>query len=112
MLRGRPDPIPIAALIDHKTLQRTQYFADFLMAYKVYPGVNMYLEDTNGMMLDYRFGTSDPKKRFGSREISILNLLHARYYHGVVRLSRRDLEAFEPCVELREREAALSEQRG
>jgi len=77
LLRGRPDPIPITALIDHKTLRRTRYFADFLMAHKVYPGVNMYLEDANGVMLDYRFGTSDPKKRFGSREVSILNLLRS-----------------------------------
>jgi hypothetical protein len=28
---------------------------------------------------------------------------------SAVRLSRRDLDAFEPCVELGEREAALSE---
>ncbi|SOE98849.1 regulatory protein, luxR family [Burkholderia sp. OK233] len=75
LLRGRPDPMVIESLVDRKTLQRTQYFADFLSAYKVYPGVSMYLQDVRGMLFDYRFGTSDAGKRFGRREVSLLNVL-------------------------------------
>jgi len=64
---------PIEVLIDRKTLQRTEYFADFLVRHKVYPGISMYLEDQDGRMFDYRFGTSNPHKKFGCREVFVLN---------------------------------------
>ncbi len=74
-LRCRPDALLVEGLIDRKTLQRTEYFTDFLTRYKIYPGMSMYIEDTGGILLDYRLGTSDPKQTFGERELLILDLL-------------------------------------
>ncbi len=75
LLRTCPGPLLIEQLIDRNALQRTEYFADFLSRYKIYPGVSMYLEDADGTLLDYRFGTSDPDQRFGEREVTLLTLL-------------------------------------
>lgn len=75
LLRSCPGPLVIERLIGRNALQCTEYFADFLARYKVYPGVSMYLEDADGTLLDYRFGTSDPGKRFGEREVTLLTLL-------------------------------------
>jgi len=75
LLRCRPGPIVIESLMGRRALRRTEYFSDFLSRYQTYPGISMYLEDGNGMLLDYRFGTSDPKKRFGPREETLLDLL-------------------------------------
>ncbi|AMP40109.1 MULTISPECIES: helix-turn-helix transcriptional regulator [Ralstonia solanacearum species complex] len=75
LLRSCPGPLVIERLMDRNALQRTEYFADFLSRYQIYPGVSMYLEDADGTLLDYRFGTSDPDKRFGEREVTLLTLL-------------------------------------
>lgn len=75
LLRGGPEPKVIETLIDRRRLRRSQYFADFLAVYKAYPGVHMYLQDADGTLFDHRFGSSDPKKRFGNREVCLLNLL-------------------------------------
>lgn len=75
LLRCRPGPVVIESLVGRGALKRTEYFADFLTRYRTYPGVSMYLEDGEGMLLDYRFGTSDAKKRFGRREQTLLELL-------------------------------------
>ncbi|MDB0528855.1 helix-turn-helix transcriptional regulator [Ralstonia solanacearum] len=75
LLRSCPGPLVIERLMERGALQRTEYFADFLSRYRVYPGVSMYLEDADGTLLDYRFGTSDPAKRFGERETTLLTLL-------------------------------------
>lgn len=75
LLRSRPDALLVEGLINRKTLQRTEYFTDFLTRYKIYPGLSMYLEDSGGILLDYRLGTSDPKQTFGERERLILDLL-------------------------------------
>ncbi|AST33759.2 helix-turn-helix transcriptional regulator [Ralstonia solanacearum] len=75
LLRSRPDALLVEGLINRGALQRTEYFTDFLTRYKIYPGMSMYLEDTGGILLDYRLGTSDPKQTFGERELLILDLL-------------------------------------
>ena len=75
LLRGCPGPLIVESLVDARALGRTEYFADFLTRHRTYPGISMSVEDGTGMLLDYRFGTSDPKKRFGVREQTLLQLL-------------------------------------
>lgn len=73
--RGRHDPTPSDTLIDRRALRRTEFFGDFLSPYKVYSGIDLYLHDTDQVQFDYRFWTSNPKKRFGAREVALLNVL-------------------------------------
>lgn len=75
LLRGCPGPLIVESLMDYRALKRTEYFADFLTRHRTYPGISMSVEDGTGMLLDYRFGTSDAKKRFGVREQTLLQLL-------------------------------------
>lgn len=75
LLRRCPGPVVIESLVSRRALLRTEYFSDFLSRYQIYPGISMYVEDGGGMLLDYRFGTSDAKKRFGPREQTLLDLL-------------------------------------
>ncbi|WP_052321721.1 helix-turn-helix transcriptional regulator [Ralstonia sp. A12] len=101
LLRGRPDPVVIESLVDRSTLQRTEYFSDFLRRYQTNPGISMYFEDGSDLLLDYRFGTSDAKKRFGSREQTLLDLLqpylvNAHRLRQVARAQRQAVSSGSP----------------
>jgi DNA-binding CsgD family transcriptional regulator len=72
---GRRDPIPSDTVVDRRTFIKTEYFGDFMSRYKAYSGIDLYLHDAGQIQFDYRFWTSDRKKRFGAREISLLNVL-------------------------------------
>jgi len=108
MLRSRTDPLIVASLVDRSDLCRSEYYSDFLCKYEAYPGISMYLEDAGGVLLDYRFGASDPGKRFGEREVRLLDLLkpHLINAHRLHRIAKelrsvcRD-EAASPSFTLR-----------
>lgn len=67
--------MPSDEVIDRRTFHKTEYFNDFLSRYRVYSGVDLYLHDAGEVRFNYRFWTSDPKKCFGAREVSLLEVL-------------------------------------
>ena len=74
-LTGSFEPVVIERKICRSEWGKSEYFTDFLCRHKAYPGISLRLPDANGMLLDYRFSTSDPNKRFGDRETLLLSLL-------------------------------------
>lgn len=75
LLKGSFEPVVIERKLCRSEWGQSEYFTDFLCRHKAYPGISLRLPDANGMLLDYRFSTSDPKKRFGDRETLLLSLL-------------------------------------
>ena len=75
LLHRRADPLLVEGIIARRSLQRTEYFTDFLTRYKVYPGMSLCLDAGGGTLLDYRLGTSEVGRVFGERELRILDLL-------------------------------------
>lgn len=75
LLQGSFEPVVIERKIARAEWGQSEYFTDYLCRHQAYPGISLRVPDANGMLLDYRFSTSDPKKRFGDREVLLLNLL-------------------------------------
>jgi DNA-binding CsgD family transcriptional regulator len=75
LLSGRQDPVPSDSVIDRRTFRKTEYFSDFLSRYRVYSGVDLYPHEAGQLQFNYRLWTSDQKKCFGEREVSLLNVL-------------------------------------
>ncbi|CAJ0737905.1 hypothetical protein R16034_00890 [Ralstonia edaphis] len=75
LLQDSFEPVVIERKISRAEWSRSEYFTDYLCRHHAYPGISLRVPDANGMLLDYRFSTSDPKKRFGDREILLLSLL-------------------------------------
>lgn len=75
LLHRRADPLLVEGIIGRRSLQRTEYFTDFLTRYKVYPGMSLCLDAGGGTLLDYRLGTSEVGRVFGEGELRILDLL-------------------------------------
>jgi DNA-binding CsgD family transcriptional regulator len=75
LLTGRENPVLSDSVIDRRTFRKTEYFSDFLSSYRVYSGVDLYPHEAGQLQFNYRFWTSNPKKRFGEREVSLLNIL-------------------------------------
>ncbi|MEV8472404.1 LuxR C-terminal-related transcriptional regulator [Ralstonia sp. UNC404CL21Col] len=75
LLQDSFEPVVIERKIARSEWGRSEYFTDYLCRHQAYPGISLRLPDANGMLLDYRFSTSDPNKQFGDRETLLLNLL-------------------------------------
>ena len=75
LLIGREDAVLSDSLIDRRTFRNTEYFSDFLSRYRVYSGVDLYPHEAGHVQFNYRFWTSNQKKRFGEREVALLNML-------------------------------------
>jgi len=75
LLQDSFEPIVIESKISRSEWGQSEYFTDYLCRHQAYPGISLRLPDSRGMLLDYRFSTSDPKKRFGDRETLLLSLL-------------------------------------
>ncbi len=98
LLQGSFEPIVIERKICRSEWGRSEYFTDYLCRHQAYPGVSLRLPDAGGMLQDYRFSTSDPKKRFGDRETLLLNLLkphllNAQQLHAIQRAAERGADA-------------------
>jgi DNA-binding CsgD family transcriptional regulator len=81
MLWGLRRPIPSDALIDRTSFYKTEYFTDFLSKHRIFSYIDFFLHDAGPTRFDYRyrFATSDSKKCFGEREVTLLNLLRPHF---------------------------------
>lgn len=75
LLQDSFEPVVIEHKVARSEWGQSEYFTDYLYRHQAYPGISLRVPDANGMLLDYRFSTSDPNKRFGDRETLLLNLL-------------------------------------
>ncbi|MCT7297756.1 LuxR C-terminal-related transcriptional regulator [Ralstonia sp. CHL-2022] len=75
LLQGSFEPVVVERKMSRAEWSRSEYFTDYLCRHQAYPAISLRLPGANGTLVDYRFSTSDPKKRFGDREISLLTLL-------------------------------------
>ncbi len=98
LLRDSFEPIVIERKICRSEWGQSEYFTDYLCRHQAYPGISLRLPDAGGMLQDYRFSTSDPKKRFGDRETLLLSLLkphllNAHQLRAVQRAAERGADA-------------------
>jgi DNA-binding CsgD family transcriptional regulator len=85
-LRSRRSATLVDAVIPQATLERTEFFNDFLARDGLHHGVNMFLFDGPRDLGDLRIWRAKRRPDFGRREIDLLNALNPFLCRAILRM--------------------------